>query len=187
MGEDGGGTHDHLPLRLISSPHLLRWSGVHARSPATPLRQHRSSRLSSTDIRTKQPRADMGLTVYTWATSSVNTLTWAYRPLLLLLVPPPPPRLHPGAVLTAAVPPTCSLHLAATMCLKPDKLSHRSPLLCVSPSMNKHLTRFNGTVRRAPKPNSSLWLYELRALYVWHSANVLLVPLVSCHNLIQRK
>lgn len=70
---------------------------------------------------------------------------------------PHPTLLGPGAALTAASPPTRSLHLAATMCLNPDKLSHRSPLHHVSPSMNTQLTGFNGTVRRATKPNTALY------------------------------
>lgn len=89
-------------------------------------------------------QADMVLIIYTWATLSVNTLTWVYRPPRPLCGAP----LGPRAALTAASPPTRSLHLAATMCLNPDKLSHRSPLLRVSPSMKTHLTGFNGTVRR---------------------------------------
>lgn len=152
--EEEGDTHDHLPL--ISFPHLLRWSGVHTRYPAMLLAEHRSWRLVSwhqnqTAARSWWiPQADLVLIVYTWSTWSVNTLTWVYRPSSSpssSSAPPPSP--GPGAALTAASPPTCSLHLAATMCLNPDKLSHRSPLRRVSPSMNTHLTGRNGRAKES--------------------------------------
>ncbi len=162
MGEEEGDTHDHLPFSVISFPHLIRWSGVHPRYPATPLGDLNSWRLLSTDIRTKQPEGLVdpagGYGTYRLHLSHIeckHTNLSLQTPLLLL---------GPGAALTAASPPTRSLHLAATMCLNPDKLSHHSPLRHVSPGMNTHLTGFNGAVRGATKPNITLCCVFTRLL-----------------------
>ena len=107
----------------------LTWFFWHsARPPAlslisspTPLKvkwrpEPRRSPLTTTLSSESAAGGGLELIVYTGATSSVNT--------------------HPESAPPAA---PRSLHLAATMCLNPDKLSHR-PLLRVRPSANTHLT-----------------------------------------------
>lgn len=137
---------------------------------------------SSAGIRTKQSeaRVDVLLIIYTWATVSVNALT---------CTPPPqwcPPR--PQSSTDSSLASNALASFSSNNVSEPRQAVASFPLRRVSPSMNTHLTGFNGTVRGATKPNSTvLSSPEFSAFWVWPPANLSPVRFVFCSNSIQRK